>query len=219
MKKRLYAAIFAGLLLCGCANAADETFDDRYAASGDTVAQAAAVETGSIAIPESLPETEAVPETENTPETLPMVEPEQPVVVLETEPVTETETTPVIETEPVPVVVETEPVIETKPEPVVIETEPETTPIVETEPMPETTPETEPVPEPASVVVETEPETEPAPEIPQEVTYVLNTNTKKFHLPGCASVKRIKEKNYKAFTGTREEAIAQGYDPCKNCKP
>lgn len=207
MKKRLYAAIFAGLLLCGCANAADETFDDRYAASGDIVTPAATVETGSIAIPEPVPETEAVPETENTPETQPMVEPEQPVVVPETE--------PVAETEPVPVVVETEPVIETEPEPVVIETEPETTPIVETEPMPETTPETEPVPEPAPVVVETE----PAPEIPQEITYVLNTNTKKFHLPGCASVKKIKEKNYKAFTGTREEAIAQGYDPCKNCKP
>lgn len=50
-------------------------------------------------------------------------------------------------------------------------------------------------------------------------TYVLNTNTHKFHKPGCYSVEEIKPENYAEFTGTREEAIAYGYDPCKNCNP
>ena len=50
-------------------------------------------------------------------------------------------------------------------------------------------------------------------------TYVLNTNTHKFHKPGCCSVEKIKPENYAEFTGTREEAIAYGYDPCKNCNP
>ncbi len=49
--------------------------------------------------------------------------------------------------------------------------------------------------------------------------YVLNTNTKKFHYPSCASVKKMKSKNRKDYTGTREEIINKGYDPCKNCNP
>lgn len=50
-------------------------------------------------------------------------------------------------------------------------------------------------------------------------TYILNTNTKKFHIPTCKSVKQMKEKNKKEVTSSREEIIAQGYDPCKNCNP
>ncbi len=49
--------------------------------------------------------------------------------------------------------------------------------------------------------------------------YILNTNTKKFHYPWCASVDDMKEKNKKAFQGTRDEAIAAGYKPCKRCNP
>lgn len=51
------------------------------------------------------------------------------------------------------------------------------------------------------------------------VTYVINTNTKKFHLPDCASVTQMKEKNRLPFTGTRDEAITKGYSPCQNCNP
>ena len=50
-------------------------------------------------------------------------------------------------------------------------------------------------------------------------TYILNTNTRKFHRPDCSSVKKMKDKNKAEFTGTREEAIAAGYDPCGNCNP
>ena len=49
--------------------------------------------------------------------------------------------------------------------------------------------------------------------------YVLNTNTKRFHLPSCHSVTDMKPKNRKDFTGTREELIEQGYKPCGECKP
>lgn len=50
-------------------------------------------------------------------------------------------------------------------------------------------------------------------------TYVLNTNTKKFHKPDCPSVKSTKEENKTEWTGTREELIAAGYEPCGRCKP
>lgn len=53
----------------------------------------------------------------------------------------------------------------------------------------------------------------------KEITYVLNKNTHKFHYPSCSSADDIKPKNRKKFTGTREEVIAQGYDPCKRCNP
>lgn len=49
--------------------------------------------------------------------------------------------------------------------------------------------------------------------------YVLNTNTHKFHKPGCKSVNQMKDKNKKYYTGTRDEVIGMGYDPCKNCNP
>ena len=50
-------------------------------------------------------------------------------------------------------------------------------------------------------------------------TYVLNTNTKKFHYPDCDSVNEMKEKNKQVFNGTREEVIEMGYSPCGKCKP
>ena len=50
-------------------------------------------------------------------------------------------------------------------------------------------------------------------------TYILNTNTKKFHYPYCDSVNEMKDKNKQIFTGTREEVIETGYSPCGKCKP
>lgn len=61
---------------------------------------------------------------------------------------------------------------------------------------------------------------DPAPEkASPELEYVCNTNTKKFHFPECSSVRDIKDKNRKDFTGSREELIAAGYAPCKRCNP
>lgn len=53
----------------------------------------------------------------------------------------------------------------------------------------------------------------------EEITYVLNISSKKFHEPNCNSVSAMSEKNKKEVTMTRDEIIAQGYAPCGNCKP
>lgn len=53
----------------------------------------------------------------------------------------------------------------------------------------------------------------------QNITYILNTNTRKFHLPSCSSVSDIASHNKETFTGTKEELTAQGYEPCGRCKP
>lgn len=50
-------------------------------------------------------------------------------------------------------------------------------------------------------------------------TYILNTNTKKFHYPSCSSVKKMKDKNKQEYTGNRDDVISMGYDPCQNCNP
>lgn len=49
--------------------------------------------------------------------------------------------------------------------------------------------------------------------------YIINTNTRKFHKPECNSVAKMKANNKKEFTGSREELIAEGYEPCGNCRP
>lgn len=49
--------------------------------------------------------------------------------------------------------------------------------------------------------------------------YVLNTNSKKFHLPSCSSVDQMSPKNHEDVEDTRENLIAKGYDPCKRCNP
>lgn len=51
------------------------------------------------------------------------------------------------------------------------------------------------------------------------VTYVLNTNTHKFHKPSCASVSDISEENRVYYTGTRESLLEDGYTPCGRCNP
>ena len=53
----------------------------------------------------------------------------------------------------------------------------------------------------------------------EEQTYILNTNTHKFHNPDCSGAKDIKEKNREEYTGTREELLSEGYEPCGRCKP
>lgn len=50
-------------------------------------------------------------------------------------------------------------------------------------------------------------------------TYILNTNTHKFHRPGCPSVGDIKPENYSEYTGTRQSVLDMGYQPCGRCDP
>lgn len=63
---------------------------------------------------------------------------------------------------------------------------------------------------------------ETAAETPEQetaVTYVLNTRSMKFHLPDCSGAAGMSPVNRRDFTGTREEALGQGYSPCGTCKP
>ena len=60
-----------------------------------------------------------------------------------------------------------------------------------------------------------------APAVPAEPAgpaYIGNSNSHKFHYPDCSSVGDMKEKN-KVPLSSREEAVAQGYEPCGRCKP
>lgn len=49
--------------------------------------------------------------------------------------------------------------------------------------------------------------------------YILNTNSKKFHKPSCSSISQISDGNKQDYQGSREDLIAQGYEPCKKCNP
>ena len=53
----------------------------------------------------------------------------------------------------------------------------------------------------------------------EEAIYIVNTNTRRFHLPSCSSVREMKESNRENFTGSREELIEEGYIPCGKCRP
>ena len=59
-------------------------------------------------------------------------------------------------------------------------------------------------------------------ETPKEETvatvYIGNRNSKKFHLPDCESVSKMKAENKVTFQ-TRNTAISQGYAPCSVCNP
>lgn len=52
-----------------------------------------------------------------------------------------------------------------------------------------------------------------------KMTYIVNINTKKFHLPSCSSVDDMAEHNKKTYTGSRESLIENGYSPCQRCNP
>lgn len=51
------------------------------------------------------------------------------------------------------------------------------------------------------------------------VTYILNTNTKKFHLEDCSQAENIKESNRLISHEDRQALVDKGYSPCKNCDP
>lgn len=50
-------------------------------------------------------------------------------------------------------------------------------------------------------------------------SYILNTNSKKFHKTTCPLAKDIKDKNRKDYKGSRQSLIDKGYSPCGSCKP
>lgn len=105
---------------------------------------------------------------------------------------------------------------------------PASTPTTPFSPTPEltSTPAPEPVntlvPEPdntsapeATIAVEVTPE--PTPAKKATTTYILNASTKKFHRPGCSSIKQMKASNKKTVESTYDEMVKKGYSPCKKC--
>lgn len=72
----------------------------------------------------------------------------------------------------------------------------------------------------SEAIVEDEPQSESlSEERDSGETYVLNTNTMKFHFPSCSSVDDIKERNKQIYEGSREELLERGYQACKRCNP
>ena len=57
------------------------------------------------------------------------------------------------------------------------------------------------------------------PEAADVQTYVLNTNSHKFHYPWCSSVDDMAEHNKKFVDSTHDEIVSNGYQPCKRCNP
>lgn len=49
--------------------------------------------------------------------------------------------------------------------------------------------------------------------------YILNINSKKFHLPSCKGTETMSKSNRQEFTGSRKKLISQGYEPCGVCNP
>lgn len=47
-------------------------------------------------------------------------------------------------------------------------------------------------------------------------TIIVNTNTGKYHVPTCKSVKQMKDKN-KGYCSSADYLLNLGYQPCKNC--
>ena len=51
------------------------------------------------------------------------------------------------------------------------------------------------------------------------LTYVINTNTGKFHSSDCRYVSAINDSNKWYYDGTRDDIIGMGYSPCGVCNP
>lgn len=98
-------------------------------------------------------------------------------------------------------------------------TEPATQPPTEkpTDPPPTQPPTQPPTEKPTDPPTEepTEPETDPS----AVFSYVINTNTGKFHKPSCGSASKIKDENRWDYEGTRQSVVDMGYVPCGRCHP
>ena len=82
--------------------------------------------------------------------------------------------------------------------------------IIVEEIIPETTPEI------AEETIQTE-EVSAISSIPfNGYTIIVNTNTKKYHVPGCRSAKTIKSQNI-GYSDNESYLIAHNYSPCKIC--
>lgn len=85
--------------------------------------------------------------------------------------------------------------------------------VIETQkPEPTSKPETQPTITETTTVAPVETTAPPA----ESGQYIGNINTKKFHLPSCNS---LPDPENQIILNSRQEAIDQGYEACKRCKP
>ena len=54
---------------------------------------------------------------------------------------------------------------------------------------------------------------------PGAQTYILNTNSMKFHAGDCSQGRSIKDKNKQLYTGDRQTLLDNGYTPSGCCRP
>ncbi len=55
------------------------------------------------------------------------------------------------------------------------------------------------------------------PQVNSSGSYILNTNSGKFHRPSCSMVKRMNSSNKQSVTYSYDTMISKGYSPCKVC--
>lgn len=53
----------------------------------------------------------------------------------------------------------------------------------------------------------------------QEINYIVNTSTGKFHYPDCPSVDQMIESNKLYYSGNKEDLLEYGYSSCGRCNP
>lgn len=51
------------------------------------------------------------------------------------------------------------------------------------------------------------------------ILYIINLGSEKFHFPDCSGVKTMKEENKEEYRGCREDLLKRGYEPCGKCNP
>ncbi len=66
--------------------------------------------------------------------------------------------------------------------------------------------------------LEGETKAKPTPAIPSPSGYIGNARSLKFHRPDCEWAQKTAPQNRVVFK-SRDEAIKQGYQPCKVCQP
>lgn len=50
-------------------------------------------------------------------------------------------------------------------------------------------------------------------------SFVLNSNSRRFHSPDCDGIPDISERNRENYYGTRQALLDEGYEPCGRCDP
>lgn len=53
----------------------------------------------------------------------------------------------------------------------------------------------------------------------EKQSYIINSNTKKFHYSWCKSVQDMNDNNMEVSSASSETLVQNGYSPCKRCRP